>query len=344
MNQTQRDAFELTRAAIRAVDAVFLRLARNVGALVRRYPTLDRQDRRRLMRQIDRLLDAAFGLTQRAALVSELFATILRATDAAAERPFLRLLQRVRDAVEARDPLLWRRIRPRLVASIAPPRVWALPDLDPTVPENWHALVQMIRQQSAGERFLRSGTLDPQRRWVRPGGYRLSDRVWKQSRWIRQKIDAEIVAAIRRGDGPVTLAKRLEDFLNPEMAPQEFLKNGRIVTKFAVGKRTGAGHASSFARALARTELMRIHGAATIEAAKSIPGVIGIRWQLSASHVEDDECNDAAGRDVGLGRGVYPVDSPPRYPLHVNEMCVLSHVHMSRVDVVDLLVRQYGGA
>jgi hypothetical protein len=269
----------------------------------------------------------------------------VRATDAAAERPFLRLLQRLRDAVDARDPLLWQRIRPRLVQSLVPPRVWTLPDLDPTVPEHWRAMVRMIRQQSAGERFLRSGTLDPQRRWVRPDGYRLSDRIWKQSRWVRQKIDAEIVAAIRRGDGPVVLAKRLEDFLNPEMAPQEFLKNGRVVTKYAVGTRTGAGHASSFARALARTEVMRIHGAATVESAKRIPGVVGIRWRLSGSHPEIDECDDNASRGSrGLPRGVYRPDEVPRYPTHPTEMCVLMHEHMPRADVVDLLVQRYGGA
>lgn len=352
MNQTQRDAFELVRAAIRAVDGVFLRLSQRVGALVRRLTTLDRPARRRLLRQIDELLDATFGLTQRAALVSELFATIIRATDAAAERPFLRLLQRVKAAVVSRDPVLWERVRPRLYADIGlGPRVWSL-DVDGLLTDEARALnapaeirearlqaMQAIRQTSAPERMARSKLLDANRRWVQPGEYRLSDRVWRQGRVVRRNIDSEIRAAIRRGDGPITLASRLEDYLNPELAPVRFLADGRMVRE-EIDRVT----AVSATRRLARTELMRIHGAATIESARTIPGVAGIRWRLSGSHGDVDQCDDNASRSSrGLPRGVYRVDEVPRYPNHPNEMCVLMHEHMPRADVVDLIVKQYGG-
>ena len=233
------------------------------------------------------------------------------------------------------------RFRP---SSLVPPRVWTLPDLDPTVPENWRAMVQMIRQQSAGERFLRSGRLDPQRRWVDPSGYRLSDRVWRQGRVVRRNIDSEIRAAIRRGDGPLTLASRLEHYLNPELAPVRFYADGRMVSQFTTSKPTGAGHGSVYARTLARTELMRIHHVATLEAARKTPGAIGLRWRLSGSHSHSDECDDKAHRSSrGMGRGEYTFDEFPRMPSHPNCICVSVPVMLPRADVVDLIVKQYGG-
>jgi hypothetical protein len=99
----ERDLGRMVYRAVIAVDGVFRSLAADVVRIVRDFPL----DRRGIMRQVDRLIDRAFGLTQRAALVSELLGVIIRATDAAAERPFLRALERVRSIVTRRDPSLW---------------------------------------------------------------------------------------------------------------------------------------------------------------------------------------------------------------------------------------------
>jgi hypothetical protein len=107
--------------------------------------------------------------------------------------------------------------------------------------------------------------------------------------------------------------------------------------------RTPYGYGSSFARTLARTEIMRVHGMATIRASEITPGALGTKWNLSNAHVDIDECNDNANRDAyGLGRGVYPPGKVPRYPSHPNEMCPLSVAMKPRNEVVDELVARYG--
>ena len=161
----QRDAFELVRAAIRAVDGEFVTLAHDVERIVRLAP--EPIDSASVMRQIDRRLDRAFGLTQRSALNSDVFRTITQSMDAAAARPYLRAMHRLEMTVMQRDPLLWERIRPRVLGDIGlGPRVATLPDLDPTKPENYRRLVEIMRQQSAGVRAARAKMFDPQRRWV----------------------------------------------------------------------------------------------------------------------------------------------------------------------------------
>lgn len=349
MNQPQRDAFELVRAGIRAVDAVFAAIAPQIGAILRAAPKpLTLIARRQVMRQIDTILNRTFGLTRQAALVSDLFRVITSATTTAADRPFLRLLHRVGTTLYRRDPLLYQRIFPRLLYDLSPlPRVWTLPDLDPTVPANWNLMVDQLRQQSAGERLLRSRKLDPQRRWVNGSSYRLSDRVWKQGRGVRRAIDQRIMLGIRNGEDPLRIARDLERYLDPAWQPIR-MADGSIVVdasrKQVYTMKPRGGHGSNAARRLVRTEVMRIHGAATIEAARVVPGVIGVRWMLSGSHPDIDPCDDkASGSSRGLPRGVYTVDEVPAYPTHPNELCVLSHAHMPREQLIDQLVQQYGG-
>lgn len=339
LTDPQRDAWELVMAAIRAVDSVFVRLSQRVGFIVRSLPTLNR---RAAMRQIDRLLDTTFGLTKNTALVSELFVTIVRATDPAVERPALRILERIGRIIQRRDPALWRRIEPRLRADLGL-RVWSLGTMDLTDPAQWQRAAQALRQASAPTRLARSRTLDPQRRWVSPRGYRLSDRVWRQGRIVRRNIDNEIRVAIRRGDSATTLARNLEDYLNPEKAPTRFLRNGRIVRQWTTSKPTGAGHGSVYARTLARTEIMRIHNAATQQAALTVPGVIGLKYALSGSHPAIDSCNPLAEQDLyDLGAGVYPVRECPIPPRHPNCLCHVRTVMMSPDEVVEEILRRYG--
>jgi hypothetical protein len=159
---------------------------------------------------------------------------------------------------------------------------------------------------------------------------------------VRREIDRVLRDGMRKGESAVDLAAKLERYLNPDKAPLSFRRNGQIVrrnvTKAPYGK---AG--SSFARSLARTEITRAHGVAVIESAKVTPGVLGVRWRLSAGHSEIDQCDDNATQDrYGLGPGVYPPRDVPRYPNHPSDICALVPVVASREEVLDAIVQRYG--
>jgi hypothetical protein len=348
MTPEQQDVRDIMRGAIRGVDREFAMLARDVERIVRLAP--EPIDSARVLRELDVRLDRAFGLTQRSALDSDVFRSITRSTDVAAARPYLRLMHHLEVTVGRRDPLLWERIRPRLLGDIGfGPRVATLPSLDPTKPENYRRLAEIMKQRTAGVRLARARSFDPQRRWVprekwnTKRGYRLSDRVWKQGRVVRRNITMTLKDGIRRGDGPVTIAKRLEAYLNPELAPMRVLQDGRIVTKWLTNRPLGAGHGSVYARTLARTEIMRVHAAATVESARTVPGAIGVKWNISGSHSHADECDRKARQhSEGMGPGEYRADEFPLMPSHPNCICVSSVVHMPADDLVDLIVKQYG--
>lgn len=313
-------------SGVRAVDAVFRRLSDDVLRIMGVMPSpLSLLAKRRAMRLIDRVLDQTFGLTQRAALVSELFTVITRATEATALGVFDRAINRVRDAVESVRPGWWTRI---VNGPVQTPFTRVVADI------NGPATVR--------QRAIRADYFDPQRRWVEPKGYRLSDRVWKGGREVRREIDRILQDGIRNGTSAVDLADQLERYLNPDKAPLSYRKDGRIIRKNTT--RTPYGKAgSSYARALARTEIARSHGVAVIESAKVTPGVRGVQWRLSGSHPEPDECDDNASRDrYGLGAGVYPPDEVPRYPNHPNDICTLLPAMKSRADMLDELVKEYG--
>ena len=327
----QRELWRLIVDAVAAVDDVFRTVSRDVRRILDLTPTLTRATRPGILRQIDRVLDVAFGLTKRAALYSELFRTILVHTDRATDAPFRALFRSLERSVTQRNPALWPRIRLRLLTG-------GRGEAD-TFARVFAAINGPVAQR---QRVLRSGLLDPNRVWVRGDGtpYRLSDRIWKQGQTVRRNIDDILREGMRRGDGPIIVAKRLEEYLNPEYSPTRYLKDGRLVQRNVTNKPHGYG--SSYARTLARTEMSRMHAAATLEAMRVTPGAVGVRWQLANSHRDADECTTNAGRDgYGLGRGVYPVKDAPRLPSHPNCVCVYAPAMKSRRDVVDELVEKY---
>lgn len=80
---------------------------------------------------------------------------------------------------------------------------------------------------------------------------------------------------------------------------------------------------------IARTEANNAFLAGHVEQAKQSPWVRGIKWNLSASHRTECECEVFAEQDrYGLGPGVYPPDRLPDRP-HPNCFCFFT-------DVVDL--------
>lgn len=349
---------------------------------------LTKADHRILRRRIDTVLNRAFGLTQAAAPRSALYRAILQSTDAAAEAPFLTMFRHVERIVTEVDPVLWQQLRSMLltppmrkrdrvagaivnrlsglamlpIAIVAPMalRVGFGPLEDDEFtrrflkkyPDADDAFAQAYRSifgpDADKQRFLRSGLLDPQRKWVpKPKwntqrGYRLSDRVWKQSRYTRTTINTMIRESVRNGDNPVVLAKRLERYLNPAEAPTRYLRGGRIVERGVTRKPDIYGYGSSRARTLARTEVSRIHAEATKRAALASPGVDGITWNLSGSHGRSDECDDkASGSSPGFDAGTYFVEDFPRMPSHPN--CFPAGVRVDGPPIEKSYERWYDG-
>lgn len=330
----QQDVWRIMYGTVTQIDAIMREVATEVERIVRSYPDrpLTEAERLSMLRRIDRHLEYRFGLTRGRAIQSQIFGVITRATDAAAEAPFRRLLTEIERGVAGRDPGLWNRIHASLMrGGMGPQDRFA------------HVYATLNGPRAQRQRFLRSGLMDPQRRWVDADGYRLSDRVWRDGQRVRREIDRRIVQAIRDGTGPVTLAKDLERFLNPSAAPTQYRRNGRIVRRNMTNRPTGAGWGSAGARRLARTEIQRVHHAATVEAARAgVPGLVGVKWNLSLMHPKVDVCDDLAhANDYGLGRGVYPPERVPTLP-HPNCLCTLTPAMKPRQDVIDELIARYG--
>lgn len=201
-------------------------------------------------------------------------------------------------------------------------------------------------REATAERQAHAELFDRDRGWVSPNGYRLSDRIWRQGAWIRSQINALLVEAIRTGEDTLLTAQKVEQFLSPEFAPSR-TERGRIVRgqrRGIVTKAPGrAGSGSSPARVLARTEIAHAHFVGTAWAGHRTPFSKGLKWNLSGRHPKADECDRMATQDVyGLGPGVYPIDSFPRYPLHPQDLCHVSIATVDDVDaIVDTLKRRY---
>lgn len=188
------------------------------------------------------------------------------------------------------------------------------------------------------ERLLNARLFDPQRRWVDPGGYRLSDRIWRNGQRYRATIDAILREGIRRGDSAETIARKLRAFVNPEYAPIRYQKNGRVLRVKGVAQRPNAASAS---RALARTEIQRVHGEGAKDRARA-SGAAGMRWRLSLNHPKIDRCDDHANADLhDMGKGVYPIDELPTYPDHPNCMCTLLPFHRPREETRSSIADKY---
>jgi len=287
------------------------------------------------MRLIDGIIDRVFGGVQRAALRSELYQSILLSRDVAIDGPFARSVQRIRAIVERRNPDFWKRI---------------VRQSSPLSPDPFLRTVASFAVDGPvvnRARAYRAGLLDPERRWVKGDGtpYRLSQRVWRVGRENRRRIDDILREGIRNGEDAVSVARRLEQYLNPDTAPTKYLKDGRIVRRNSTAKPHRGGYGSSFARGLARTEISRAHAVATSEAAKITPGVAGLRYVLSGSHPAIDSCNPLADRDLfGLGQGVYPIADCPLPPIHTNCICHVQQAMKSGDDVIAEIIAQYGDA
>lgn len=156
-----------------------------------------------------------------------------------------------------------------------------------------------------GVREIR-GSYDPWHLWVDPGGYRLSDRIWRASVDVRARIDQLLDYHIARGTAAVDIAQELEQFLTPAgRGPRTVRPYGR--------------EGSYAARRLARSEITAAAHRGTVNAAIANPFVGGVQWRLSASHPKIDICDQLA-RGGPNGDGIYPPNDVPLIP-HPHCLC-----------------------
>lgn len=339
LTPAQRDHVAAHQRAYAAMDRVSAGVADRVNAIMERYAgrRVTLADRRTIMQEIDRVIATVYGETQAAALASELYRAIVNEVETTAMVPYDRAVHRVESITTSADPLLWTRIR--FLAS-------------PDSPDPFLRAVSAVEGNPvARRRLLYAKRLDPQRRWVktqtatgRGDAYRLSDRVWRLGRDARRAIDLRIREGIRRGEDALSIAADLEHYLKPAMQSETLTSNGKVIRRRNQTLAPGRGGWGNYpARRLARTEVTRVLGDATITSAEDVIGVKGVGWRLSARHPEPDICDEHAKADPdGLGAGVYTLRHVPSYPPHPQCLCTLSHVMEDRETVLRFLVSRYG--
>lgn len=145
-------------------------------------------------------------------------------------------------------------------------------------------------------------------------GHQLADRIWNLAAISEREILGRVNAAISQGVPAVELSRSVRDFL---------LKPGPAWTTGIKPSVTGRGSLAYNALRLARTELNQGYRQAHKLQAMNSPLVVGIKWNLSASHPTDwpasaeymgypEICDYRAKHDhSGLGPGVFPKDNVP---------------------------------
>ena len=139
-----------------------------------------------------------------------------------------------------------------------------------------------IIPEAAKKAFVRPrGTYDPFHKFVDPAGYRLSDRIWRSGLGERTAIDRFLDYHVSRGTAAVEMADTLEVYLTGSAA--------------GVGTAKPYGTVGSYsARRLARTEVTAAAGRSTIAMSEANPFVGGVKWILSLSHPDVDNCDKNA--------------------------------------------------
>jgi hypothetical protein len=340
LTQQQKDLIARLMQIERQIDATFLQLSRDVDRTVRQYRgrALSDADLPPLLQRIDAVLDPVYGATRPSVpRTSSIYRLIQRTAEGTIEDVYRESYRQLRMTIEPTQPELWRKLDGIL-------------SVGGNGPDDELAVVKrmLTGDHVARERVMRSRSLDVQRRWVpkekwnTKTGYRLSDRLWNHKAETRAKIDELTREAIKNGTDPIALADDLEGYLNPEYQVRDItLPDGTVVRKNVTSLPRG-GSGSFPARRLAITEIQRINGAATLESSKVIPGVIGAKWLLSNNHPADDECDqNARNHSEGMEAGCYTAAEFPAFPNHPLDRCSVSHVHMSRQETIDQIVKKY---
>lgn len=152
-------------------------------------------------------------------------------------------------------------------------------------------------------------TYDPPHRWVKPDGYRLSDRIWITDEETRRRLDLYISAQIRAGTSSTDLAQGVIQFLNPNQGLPE--------TNKPYGRKL-----SYNAMRLGRTEISAAYAQADIAAARANPLVT--QYQPLRTRY-GKPCNIC---DPTVDAGPYDIlDDSGIPPLHPHCLCRLSFIY-----------------
>lgn len=128
----------------------------------------------------------------------------------------------------------------------------------------------------------------------------LSDAVYRNSQWTKAKAREIVRVGLAQGTSARGIAGQVSGFINPSTP----------------------GGARYAAFRLARTEINNTFHAASVRGAARTPWVEAMRWQLSSSHGQTDDCDDIAEDSSGrnFGEGEYRVEDVPDKP-HPNCLC-----------------------
>lgn len=144
-------------------------------------------------------------------------------------------------------------------------------------------------------------------------GIPLSENVYKTKALADGLVDREINRGILLGEGAGRIATRVKRYISPDVA----------------------GGVPYAANRLARTELNNAFHRTQINQREAEPWTQGMKWNLSSSHPEGDECDDyafSAHYEHGEA-GVFRVGDVPGKP-HPNCLCYLTTVQVSEKEMV----------
>lgn len=325
------DQYQLIWEAIADVDAINRAAAWEIWEAVSgmesgRGMTVAEADRAR--RIVDRALRPVYGASRARATSSDMFRSIADTSSFASEQTLRDYVLALDKSMRNVDDARWRQVVGRIVA-------------DPEADDLARVWADLGGPYATEVRRGRARFIDPNRRWVDPNGYRLSDRVWQAGVRVRNAIDTRIRIGVRRGESPLTIAKRIEKYLNPDYAPLMYTRDGRVLRKRVPGARDP--HGASAARRLARTEVQHAAHEATVRFvdAVDVPGA-GVKWALSNAHPKIDICDSLArASSLGYPPGVYRPQEFPNIP-HPQCLCSSQPVMPSREAVLDHLFARYG--
>jgi hypothetical protein len=160
--------------------------------------------------------------------------------------------------------------------------------------------------------------------WARSeNGLMLSDRIWQKGLKARHAMSEIIQDGIKNGEDPVKTARLLEQYVR---RGKKTLSGDYPEMMERLGNRI-PNDLSYEALRLVRLETAAAFGEGTIAAARVSPSYRGMKWVLSGAHPKPDICDELAGADHGMGRGIWPVGEEPNMPAHPNCLCVLIAVH-----------------
>lgn len=165
-------------------------------------------------------------------------------------------------------------------------------------------------------------------------GLNLSDRIWEQSQKTRRTLGTIVREAIAAGEHPYKVAELLEIYVR-EGAQTIVAQYPNMVERLEGNIPMDMSYESL---RLARTESAAAFGAGVRTSAELNPSSKGIQWRTSNAGNVCSVCVEIANRDVGLGKGVYPLHLLPEYPAHPNCLCVLSEVVEDTDDFIDRLL------